>query len=113
MSGRLTGLQFQRTIASQSNEVEMIHAEEQSFCSNVLTGKEDQPMSETCSDEPTEKPSTSKFTKRNNNITTHFTDMCTPHIFFSLPNGVRRSTFDAGLVTKFGAFSSLNFPKLI
>ena len=35
--------------------------------------------------------------------------MCTPH-FFSRPNGVRRSTFDAGLVTKFGAFSSLNFP---
>jgi hypothetical protein len=30
---------------------------------------------------------------------THFTDMCTPH-FFSLSNGVRRSTFDAGLVTK-------------
>jgi hypothetical protein len=69
MSGRLTGLQFQRTIASQSNEVEMIHADGQSFFSNVLTGKEDQPMSETCSDEPTEKPSTSKFTKRNNNIT--------------------------------------------
>jgi hypothetical protein len=27
--------------------------------------------------------------------------MCIPH-FFSLPNGFRRSTFDAGLVTKFG-----------
>jgi hypothetical protein len=45
-------------------------------------------------------------------LTTHFTDMCIPN-FFSLSNGVRRSTFDAGLVTKFGAFSSLNFPKLI
>ena len=45
-------------------------------------------------------------------VTTHFTDMCIPN-YFSLPNGVRRSTFDAGLVTKFGAFSSLNFPKLI
>jgi hypothetical protein len=40
-------------------------------------------------------------------ITTHFTDMCIPH-FFSLPNGVRRSTFDTGLVTKFGAFSSFH-----
>ena len=39
--------------------------------------------------------------------------ICALRIFFSLPNGVRRSTFDAGLVTKFGAFSSLNFPKLI
>jgi hypothetical protein len=28
--------------------------------------------------------------------------------FFSLPNGVRRSTFDTGLVTKFGAFSSFH-----
>jgi hypothetical protein len=33
--------------------------------------------------------------------------MCIPH-FFSLPNGVRRSTFDTGLVTKFGAFSSFH-----
>jgi hypothetical protein len=49
---------------NQSNEVEMIHAEEQSFCSNVLTGKEDQPVS----DEATEKPSTSTFTQRNNLI---------------------------------------------
>ena len=39
--------------------------------------------------------------------------ICAFRIFFSLPNGVRRSTFDAGLVTKFGAFSSLNIPKLI
>jgi hypothetical protein len=39
-------------------------------------------------------------------FTTHFTDMCIPH-FFSLPNGVRRSTFDTGLVTKFG-FSSFH-----
>jgi hypothetical protein len=39
--------------------------------------------------------------------------ICAFSIFFSLPNGVRRSTFDAGLFTKFGAFSSLNFPKLI
>ena len=43
-------------------------------------------------------------------ITTHFTDMCTPHFFFA---SEQRSTVDAGLVTKFGAFSSLNFPKLI
>jgi hypothetical protein len=50
--------------------------------------------------------------KLRNYLTTHFTDMCIPN-FFSLPNGVRRSTFDAGLVTKFGAFSSLNFLKLI
>jgi hypothetical protein len=40
-------------------------------------------------------------------FTTHFTDMCIPH-FFSLPNGVRRSTFDTSLVTKFGAFSSFH-----
>ena len=40
-------------------------------------------------------------------LTTHFTDMCIPH-YFSLPNGVRRSTFDTGLVTKFGAFSSFH-----
>ena len=33
--------------------------------------------------------------------------MCIPH-FFSLPNGVRRSTFDTGPVTKFGAFSSFH-----
>jgi hypothetical protein len=39
--------------------------------------------------------------------------ICAFRIFFSLPNGVRRSTFDAGLVTKFGAFSSLNIPNLI
>ena len=31
-------------------------------------------------------------------LTTHFTDMRIPN-FLSLPNGVRRSTFDAGLVT--------------
>ncbi len=34
-------------------------------------------------------------------FTTHFTAMCTPYLF----NGVRRSTFDAGLVTQFGVFS--------
>ncbi len=49
---------------SQSNEVEMIHAEEQSFGSNVLTEKEDQPMS----DEAAENPSTSKFARKNNKI---------------------------------------------
>ncbi|CAB4033019.1 Hypothetical predicted protein [Paramuricea clavata] len=42
----------------------MIHAEEQSFRSNVLTGKEDQPVS----DEATEKPSTSTSTQRINFI---------------------------------------------
>jgi hypothetical protein len=34
--------------------------------------------------------------------------ICAFGLFFSLPNGVRRSTFDAGLVTKFGAFSSFH-----
>ena len=34
--------------------------------------------------------------------------ICAFRIFFSLPNGVRRSTFDAGLVTKIGAFSSFH-----
>ena len=48
-----------------------------------------------------------------NDILLRISLICAFRIFFSLPNGVRRSTFDAGLVTKFGAFSSLNFPKLI
>ena len=34
--------------------------------------------------------------------------ICAFRILFSLPNGVRRSTFDAGLVTKIGAFSSFH-----
>jgi hypothetical protein len=38
-------------------------------------------------------------------LTTHFTDMCIPHFFLA---SERRSTFDAGLVTKIGAFSSFH-----
>jgi hypothetical protein len=45
--------------------------------------------------------------KNFSNFTTHFTDMCIPN-FFSLPNDVRRLTFDTVLVTKFGAFSSFH-----
>ena len=43
-----------------------------------------------------------KITK--NTILLRISLICAFRIFFSLPNGVRRSTFDAGLVTKFGAF---------